>query len=116
VSYDLDFWRYKPGTTLDHQEVYQKLCDGREVAGLETLPITDIRQAIADAFAQGWQQVGADSWESQTGAFQLYTTSQFVRVDCYGMAGDDMNKIIDVLLEFNCPLYDPQVGERFVVG
>ena len=41
------------------------------------------------------------------------TTPQFVRIDCYGMKGEDMNKFIDILDEYGCPLYDSQVGERF---
>lgn len=42
------------------------------------------------------------------GTFQIMTTPQFVR-----MEGEDMNKFIDTLDEYGCPLYDPQVGERF---
>ena len=58
-----------------------------------------------------------NSWQSdQTGFFQLRTTSQLVQVVCYSMEGEDMNKIIDVMLKFNCPLYDPQVGQRFDGG
>lgn len=34
-------------------------------------------------------------------------------IDCYGMDGEDMNKFIDILFEYGCPLYDPQVGERY---
>lgn len=116
MSYNLEFWRYEPGITLDHKEVCQKLSGGHEVAGLETLPITEIRGRIADVFAQGWQQEGDDTWEGKSGVFQLYTTSQYVRATCYGLTGNDMNKIIDVLLEFNCPLYDPQVDERYSGG
>ena len=41
------------------------------------------------------------------------TTSQSVMIDCYGMDGEDMNKFIDILFEYGCPLYDPQVGERY---
>jgi hypothetical protein len=29
------------------------------------------------------------------------------------MSGDDMNILIDVAAEFDCPLYDPQEDERF---
>ena len=58
-----------------------------------------------------------NSWQSdQTGFFQLRTTSQLVQVVCYSMEGEDMNKIIDVMLKYNCPLYDPQVSQRFDGG
>jgi hypothetical protein len=39
MSYDLNFWKYLPGTVLDYLETYQKLSDGEEVDGLEELPI-----------------------------------------------------------------------------
>lgn len=50
------------------------------------------------------------------GAFQIFTTSQIVRFDCYGMQGADMNILIDILLDFGCPLYDPQISTRFYFG
>lgn len=68
-------------------------------------------------FSGNWQKVGRDTWEADAaGAFQLYVMPQLICANCTGMAGEDMNKIIDVLLEFNCPLYDPQVGKRFDGG
>ena len=39
MSYDLNFWKYKPSVSLDHEATYESLCEGREVEGLETLPI-----------------------------------------------------------------------------
>lgn len=113
MSYDLNFWRYKSGIQLSHQAVYEQLSDGNEVEGLEDLPIDEIRRRIAEEFAKDWQQLDHNTWEGESAAFQLYTTSQFFRVDCYGVLEEEMNRIIDVLSEFGCPLYDPQVGQRF---
>ncbi len=42
--------------------------------------------------------------------FKSPSHSSNVRVDCYGMAGEEMNKFIDIAPEFHCRLYDPQVG------
>lgn len=113
MSYDLDFWRYREGVTLNHQDVYERLSDGEKVDGLIDLPVKDILTRIAEAFSADWTRVDDYSWESDRGAFQLFTTDQFVRIDCYGTNGDDMNIIVDILSEFDCPLYDPQVGQRF---
>lgn len=98
---------------MDHQAAYEQLSDGNNVDGLEDLPIDQIRARIAQSFTQSWQQIDKNTWEGETGAFQLFTTHQFFRVTCYGLSRDAMNSIIDVLVEFRCPLYDPQVGERF---
>ena len=114
MSYDLDFWKYKKDVYLDNQSVYEQLCEEETIDGLEDLPIEKIVGDIADAF-KNWERVADDSWENKTGkgSFQIMTTPQFVRIDCYGMDGEDMNKFIDVMLEYDCPLYDPQVPQRF---
>jgi hypothetical protein len=113
MSYDLTFWRYRPGVRLDHQKVYEELRDGNAVEGLEDLPIDAFLKRVEVRFAD-WERLDDLTFEGGgRGGFQLYTTPQLFRVDCYGMDGVDMNKFIDIAHEFGCPLYDPQVGKRF---
>ena len=114
MSYDLNFWKYKSGIYLDARTTYASLCDGENVDGLENLPIEKILSRLKVLFSDGWEQLDELNWEAvNRGAFQISTTSQMFRVDCYGMSGDDMNRFIDLGTEFGCPLYDPQVGTRF---
>lgn len=40
-------------------------------------------------------------------------TSQAVRLNCYGMSGYDMNLLMDMMSDFNCPVYDPKEAVRF---
>jgi len=114
MSYDLNFWKYKEGVYLDNQSVYEQASDEQIIEGLEDLPIENIVKDIANAF-KDWNRISDDTFENPKGkdAFQIMTTPQFVRIDCYGMDGEDMNKFIDVMLEYDCPLYDPQVPQRF---
>jgi hypothetical protein len=115
MSYDLDFWKYKKGIYLDNQDVYEKCSDEHIVAGLEDLPIESILKDIQKEFIN-WKPEESDiDFENPdgNGAFQIFTTKQFVRFDCYGMEGVDMNRIIDVMTKYECPLYDPQVTERY---
>lgn len=51
--------------------------------------------------------------KSGQGAFSIFTTSQIIRFDCYGMSEKDMNLLIDIMLAYDCPLFDPQINERF---
>ena len=114
MSYDLNFWKYKSGIYLDPQTTYSSLCEGEHVNGLEELPIEKILNRIKVIFSDGWEQLDELNWEAvNRGAFQISTTSQMLRVDCYGMSGNDMNRFIDLGTEFECPLYDPQVRTRF---
>jgi hypothetical protein len=113
MSYDLDFWKQQPGSTLDPQGVYERLSEGERVEDFEELPIERIMSRIAEAFAAGWERLGPNDWESSQGSFQVSTTPQSFRVDCYGLAGEVMNLFIEIGQEFGCPLYDPQTGVRF---
>jgi hypothetical protein len=113
MSYDLNFWRYKPGVSLDHQQVYEQLCDAVNVYGLEILPIARMIVRVHEEF-EDWEKLDDVTFErADRGSFQLSTSPQFFRVDCYGMTSEDMNKFIEIANEFGCPLYDPQVGRRF---
>ncbi len=112
MSYDLDFWKYKKGTHLNHQKVYESLCDGSYVEGLETLPVREIIDDFKKEF-KDWTIQENDFEKEGSGSFQIYTTEQFVRVDCYGVSGDNMNRMIDIMLKYDCPLYDPQINTRF---
>ncbi len=114
MGIDLDFWKYKKNVHLDNQKVYEKACcDGEHVDALEALPIEKILIKIVDSFLD-WKHLDEKTFEKDSkGSFQIFTTSQIVRFDCYGMDEDDLNLLIDIMLEFDCPLYDPQISQRF---
>jgi hypothetical protein len=84
------------------------------VDGLETLPIPEIVTAVNGAFSVGWEHSDEESWEGgDRGVFQIFTTTQFFRFDLYGMEDEDINRLIEIGKNFDCPLYDPQVGKRY---
>jgi hypothetical protein len=113
VSYDLNFWRTKPGVKLDPQKVYERLSTGEQLEGLEDLPMPSLLARAADTFAECWERLDPQTWESSNGAFETFTMSQFSRVDCYGVKAEVMDLFFDIGLEFGCPLYDPHTGVRF---
>ena len=113
MSYDLNFWKQDPDLAIDPQSVYERLCGGEVVEGLEDLPLEQIMARFTEVFSDGWKRVDPSNWELLQGAFQVSTTPQSFRVDCWGLTGEVMNQFIDIGLEFSCPLYDPQTGVRF---
>jgi hypothetical protein len=115
MSYDLNFWQYEDeSAAADHQAVYERLSDGEFVEGLGEIPVDEILGRITEVFsAIGWTTDDEETWEGESGAFQIDITPQFLRFDCYGMDGDDMNRLIDIGGEFGLPLYDPQISTRF---
>jgi hypothetical protein len=112
--YELLFWRYLEEIYLNNQEVYETLTEKEEVDGLAILPVDVIVNRINSVFSE-WERVDENSWKNTRGkgAFQVTTTSQSVKIDCYGTEGKTMNKLVDIMQEFKCPLYDPQVPERY---
>lgn len=80
------------------------------------MPIQSIIKAIKIEF-KDWNVSDSSNFDFENpngnGSFQISTTSQFVRFDCYRMNGEDMNRIIEVMNRYDCPLYDPQVSERY---
>lgn len=112
--YELFFWRYQDGIYLNHQLVYEALVEEEIVEGLEDLPVTVIVNRINSVFSN-WEKVDENSWKNPNGkgAFQVKTTPQSIQIDCYGTEGKTMNLLVDTMEEFKCPLYDPQVPERY---
>ena len=114
MSMDLNFWKYKEGAIHDNDRIYKRACcDGEVAEELESLPIDEILKKTASAFSD-WTVLDQSHYEKEgKGAFEIFTTSQIVRFDCYGMQEADMNALMDILIEFGCPLYDPQIATRF---
>ena len=114
MSVDLSFWKYKADVVHEDDKVYSlACCDGELMEGLEPLPIEEIFKEIAARFSD-WATSDRSHYEKEgRGAFEIFTTPQIMRFDCYGMQDADMNALMDVLLGFGCPLYDPQIATRF---
>lgn len=112
--YELLFWRYLDEIYLNNQEVYEALIEKEEIQGLAVLPVEIIVNRINSVFSK-WERVDENSWKNNEGkgAFQVITTTQSVKIDCYGTEGKTMNQLVAVMEEFKCPLYDPQVPERY---
>jgi len=112
--YELLFWRYQDGIYLNHHLVYEAIAEQEIVEGLEDLPVTVIMNRINSVFSN-WEKVDENSWKNTNGvgAFHIITTPQSIKIDCYGTEGKTMNLLADTMEEFKCPLYDPQIPERY---
>lgn len=115
MSMDIDFWKYKKGAIHNDTKVYETACcDGEVMDILEAIPVDDILKKITSAFSDWSMLDNGKVYEKEGhGAFQIFTTPQIVRFDCYGMQEIDINSLTDILLDFGCPMYDPQISTRF---
>lgn len=114
ISLDLNFWKYKEGVTHNNHKIYElACCNGETVEDLEILPIDIILKEVENTFSN-WVALDSNHYENNCGgAFEIFTTSQIVRFDCYCMQDTDMNSLMDILIDFGCPLYDPNIATRF---
>lgn len=119
MSYILAFWKQDP-PPLEPQAIYERLNGGEHVDQVEELPGNRLLQRLQEVFAGSEVSPPSSNapfhtfdWEGPSGALQGCLTAQSFIVSAHGFPEEDMNRLIDVLREFDAPLYDPQVGERF---
>lgn len=112
--YELLFWKYKEEVYLNNHEVYERLLDKENIDGLEELQIPVILNRIAKVFSK-WERLDETSFKNTAGvgAFHFVTTPQSILVNCYGTKGNDMDALCQIMEEFKCPLYDPQIPMRY---
>ncbi len=111
MSRDLSFWKTKRTAEMGNSEIYLKLSNEEYLDFVDEIPeeriIGDFKRVFSDWYEDNFY------FEKGDEAFDLMVTPQFVRTDCYGMTEDNMNKIIDILYEYGCPLYDSVIDVRF---
>lgn len=113
MSKHLAFWKYKKGVYLDNRQVYTESCYQLAIEGLEELPTGAVLDRVAQQFSH-WQKLDDYSYESDDGAFSIIAAPNAVIFDCSeGMPLKALNQIIDIMLEFDCPCYSPEINVRF---
>ena len=122
MSYDLYFWRFKdeaanpPGKDDAYVRICHNLASGEATEGVEFLPVNEVESTIGKRLAvAGWSQ-DAQFWDRKGVVIELYSSDRHVSISMRGKwSGDDANMLIDIMKEFGCPLFDPQIGERFTL-
>lgn len=112
--YELLFWNYQEEIYLNHHLVYEALVEKQNVDGLEELPIQVILNRIANTFST-WEKEDRYSYKNpkNEGGFHIITTPKSIQINCYGVEGKTMNALCDIMEEYKCPLYDPQIPMRY---
>ncbi len=120
IGYDLGFWKETRDSGVAPSAVYWSLINGHSVDGVETLPIESILSELIAALpgsvraslASGLEWI---DWDSDDGlsSIQIWWSDVHVYVDCRSVSYEILNRIIEVLAGFGCPLYDPQEDKRF---
>lgn len=113
MSYDINFWKQSQPLEMPPSEIYGTLCNGDTVEGLEALPIDTIYERIRAAFPSFDPKEDFPVIEFEHCGIEVSSSPQHVRFDIRGDIGSETNRLIEILAEFGCPLYDPQIDQRF---
>lgn len=111
MSRDLSFWKIKKVPSITDESIYKALSEGKSLPFVEEIPVDKVLADFQCSFKE-WK-IDDRFYEKENEAFELMYTNQFVRVDCYGLSEHHMNKIIDIMDKFECPLYDSVINIRF---
>lgn len=112
MSRDLSFWKAKKGTCCTNRAIYKSLSMGDNLSCIDELPSNQIIESFNKVFDE-WVNHNNEYYEKGNECFELFITEQFARVDCHEMTADSINKIIDIMLDYGCPLYDSAIDTRF---
>lgn len=116
MSYDLVFWRHRPGITPPEPgDVYEGLCEGRTMDDLlEPVPREAVLEAVQAQFGDRFDREEQDLWMDKDGGFQVEChPTGILFLMGHRLSTDIYNEVIDVMATFGCPLYDPQTETRY---
>jgi hypothetical protein len=119
VSYDLIFWRQDEPLPQTPEAIYQRLIGGDRVEGIADLDLESFLAALITQFPGAVREPnGETEWihwtaEDEQASFQVEWSPQHVVVFCRRTSNEDMNRLINIAIDHDCRLYDPQARERF---
>jgi hypothetical protein len=119
MAYELVFWK-DAGAQASPADVYRALCEDLEAPGLEALDPAPMLELVASSFPGCERHELPDGgevlWESPSEprrGFQLAWDTRHIHVRCQRLSLDEINFLVDAALAIDCPLYDPQIDQRF---
>jgi hypothetical protein len=112
LSYDINFWKQERSLALSAQEIYERLNGKEPVEGLAKLPVADIIARLKAAFPDFDPSEDFPLAGTSEGSIEFFWSDYHFRFDIRGIGGD-CQKLVDVMTEFGCPMYDPQEGKRY---
>lgn len=82
MSYDLTFIKYDKKPRMAASKIYEMLMNGKDVPGLDILPINEIKKAILENFSD-WQINGDNplDLEKDGAYFEVSAGDYYIRTD-----------------------------------
>ena len=117
MSYDINFWNQERALELSAQEIYERLSDGADVDGLASLPLDAINTRLQEHFSDFDPSDDFPMISLDDGSIEFLGSRQCYRFDFRGdVKAKDKNAIVRIMADYECPMYDPQIGQRYDTG
>jgi len=111
MTYDLAMWSTQGENSTDAPQIYEQLCDGEHVNGLDDLPLDRVMPSVKERFPGIEEDIYELNWSGDDETLQVTWSPQHVHFECHGPSEDTLARLVQLAAEFNCVLYDPQAGE-----
>ncbi len=112
MSYDINFWKQERALGIPSADIYGALCNGERVPGLAKLPVGQILQRLKQVFPAFDPSEQFPLVRTSRGSIEFHWSDQHFRFDLRGICSE-CYKLVDVMREFECPMYDPQEDRRY---
>ena len=114
MSYDISFWKQERPLSLSAQEIYERLSGGDEVVeGLAKLPVPQIHLRLKEAFPEFDPAESFPTVRIPRGSIEFSWSDYHFRFDIRGEIGGECQQLVNIMADFDCPMYDPQEGRRY---
>ena len=111
MTYDLAMWSAQAEPSLAPPQVYEQLCGGEHVDGLEDLPLDQVKASVKERFPGIEEDIYELNWNGDDETLQVTWSPQHVHFECHNPSEDTLARLVLLATEFECVLYDPQAGE-----
>jgi hypothetical protein len=83
------------------------------VDGLASLPVADICSQLGKAFPKFDTSKKFPTFRTSGGSIEVSWSNYYFRFDLRGDCGTEAQTIIETMAGFECPLFDPQLNQRY---
>ena len=104
------FWKRHPSLAMAAEAIAQELQWGEDVEGLIDLPIKEMLDQLKAAFPSHTEKPGQLICRAGQGQIVATWTWQFMRLECTDVEPDEQERAAEIIRNFGCATYDPQIG------
>ena len=113
MSYDITFWKPKPGAAPDPQSTYERLNRNEGVDDLEALPLPQVIEKLKEEFPDYDPTEEFPDVELEDGSMEISYTAQSFRFDFRPPTAPEKGQVWRLMSRFGCVCYDPQTGKVY---